>query len=292
MRNERAIVWAAGLLAGTLRLGVAHGDCTDQRTILPADRAAMGAVMTASLRALPPAPAGWVITHSDETPDPPKWVCAELVRRPWACSYTRHYSQTAKTSGPDAKVAQSYEALQKDAAAKQPKLDALMAKITKLNEQIVALVQKGDYAGMQPLSEQRDKLQAEYERIANASDATAGFEAAVAEQNQDSGFNITIDLNPDLEYEGEGATLLPTPSGAQTAFQYHYVAKEEDITIAVVLFGTWHKADATRWVIVAKPGVRLSAPHAIAVVIRAAHERVASVLAAIDYSALAAQLGK
>ncbi len=292
MRTQRAMAWAAGLVAVALRLGVAHGDCTDRRTILPADRAAMGSVMAASLRALPSAPAGWVITHSDETPDPPKTICAELMRKPWAYSYTRDYSQTAKTSGPDANVAQATAALQKESAAKQPKLDELMAKIAKLNEQIVALAQKGDYAAMQSLSEQRDKLQGEYERIANASDAAAGFDAAVAEQNQDSGFNITIDLNPDVEYEGEGATLLPTPSGAQTAFQYHYVAKEEDVTIAVVLFGTWHKADNNKWLLNARPGVRLSAPHGIAIVIRSAPERAASVIAAIDYSALAAQLGK
>lgn len=292
MRNGIPIAWAAGLLATTLSSSIAHGECAENRTILPADRAAMGAVMTASLRALPPAPAGWVITQSDETPDPPKWICIELLRKPWAYSYIRDYRRIEKTPGPDAKVAQASAALQRESAAKQPKLDALMAKITKLNEQLVALVQKGDYAGMQSLTDERDKLQAEYESIANSSDATAGFEAAVAEQNQDSGFNITIDLNADAEYEGEGATLLPTPSGAQTAFQYHFVAKEEDSMIAVVLFGTWHKGDNNRWMLAARPGVRLNAPHGIAVIVRAAPERVASVLASIDIAALAARLGK
>lgn len=293
MHNERAIAWAVGLLAGTLGLSVAHADSEcDFRTILPADRAAMSAVITASVKALPPAPDGWVITQTDETPDPPKTICAELMRKPWAYSYTRDYSRTEKPAGSNEKVAQATAALQKESAAKQPKLDEIMAKLTKLNEQMMALVQKGDIAATEPLAAQRTKLEEEYHRIADGGDAMAGFEAAVQEQNRDVGFNITIDVNKGVEYEGEGATPLPTPQGAQTALQYKQVAKEEDSTIALVLFGTWRKGDDNRWLLTARPGVRLTAPHGIAVVVRSAPERVASVLAAIDFSVLAAQLGK
>ena len=85
---------------------------------------------------------------------------------------------------------------------------------------------------------------------------------------------------------------MPTPNGAQTALQYRQVAKEEDATIALVLFGTWRKGNDNRWLLTAMPGVRMPAPHGIAVVIRGSPERVASTLAAIDFSALAAQLGK
>jgi hypothetical protein len=283
---------ATGLLAGRLCLGAAQSDCTERRAIPPADRAALAAAMAASLRALPRAPAGWVITNGGETPDAPDSVCAEDVRKPWAYSYTREYSQKAKTAGTDAKVVQAGEALQKESAAKQPRLDALMAKITRLNEQIVSLVQKGDIATAEPLIAQRDKLQEEYERIANASDAKAGFEAAVADQVQDSGFDITIDINLEMEYAGEGASPLPTPRSAQAAFQYHRVAKEEDATVAVVLFGAWRKADNNHWLLAARPGLRLSATHGIAIVVHSAPERAASVLAAIDYPTLAAQIGK
>lgn len=291
MRNARTITWAVGLLSAALGLNVAHAEC-NSRTILPADRAAMSAVIAATLHALPAAPAGWVITQGNEMPPAPQMICPELMSKPWEYSYTRDYSQTEKIAGPSAKVAQATKTLQQESAAKQPKLDVLMAKITKLNEQLVALVQKGDYAAMQPLSDERDKLQAEYERIANSSDATAGFEAAVQEQNQDAHFNITVEVNWAVEREGEGATILPAPTGAQTALQYHYVAKEEDVQIALVLLGTWHKADASRWLLVPKPGVRLTAPHGIAVTIRAAPERVASVLAGVNFAALAALLGK
>jgi hypothetical protein len=276
-----------------LGLGVAHadGDC-DFRTILPADRAAMSAVIAASLRTLPPAPTGWVITQGDETPSPPRTICAELMRSPWAYSYTRDYSRMEKPAGSGDKVAQAAEALQKQSAAKQPKLDALMAQMTQLNEQIVALVQKGDIAATQPLAEKRGKLEEEYQRISDSGDATAGFEAAVQEQNRDAGFNITVDVNKGAEYVGPGATALPTPNGAQTALQYKQVAKEEDSTIGLVLLGTWRKADDNRWLLVARPGTRLTAAHGIAVIVRGPPERVASTLAAIDFSALAALLGK
>jgi len=117
----------------------------------------------------PPTPAGWQIVSDDEI-SVPSSICRDVESRPWNYGFTRTFRQVGD--------AEARQKVMEDAAAasaaafelKQPRLDAIMARMTKFNEQMVALVQKGDYAGAEALNVKMAKLQEEYQKVADEGD--------------------------------------------------------------------------------------------------------------------------
>ena len=261
------------------------------RDSTPAERATMTGVLQAAKNALPPAPAGWKIVSGDEIFVVSK-VCRDIESRPWNYGFSRHYSQFG-----------DYETRQKamaDAAAnvaaaqklKQPRLDAVMAKMTKLSQQQVALVQKGDMAGAEAINAEMAKLQAEYQKIADEGDSAQQISAAGKIMNRDLKMIISVRVNAVYEMPDSEVAAFPPPSGALSASRRKTTSEDLDQGHALVLFGKWARNAQGRWQPVHRPNVGPTAANAISVNVTADPNRLDSAIQSIDFKSLAATLAK
>lgn len=289
-RMIATLVLAAAVSGASIARG--DGPCdAGFRDSTPAERATMTAVLQAAKTALPPAPAGWQIVSQDEI-SVVSSICRDAENRPWSYGFSRHYSQVG-----------DYEARQKpmtDAAAnaaaaqklKQPRIDAVMAKMTKLSQQQVALVQKGDTAGAQALNVEMQKLEAEFQKIAQEGNNTQEIEAAGKAMNRDLEMVISVRINPVHETPNSGAAAYPPPAGAFSAARWNTTSAELDQGHALVLFGQWARNAQGRWQPVRRPNVAPTAAHAISVSVIADPNRIVSALQSIDFESLPAALAR
>lgn len=285
------IVLAAAAASGA---SIARGDAPCNagfRDSTPAEHAAMTTVLQAAKTALPLAPAGWQVVSQDEI-SVVSSICRDVENRPWSYGFSRHYRQVG-----------DYEARQKplaDAAAnaaaaqklKQPRIDAVMAKMTKLSQQQVALVHKGDTAGAQALNVEMQKLEAEFHKIAKEGDNTQEIEAAGKAMNRDLEMVISVRVNPVHAAPGPDAAAFPPPAGALSAARWNTTSAELDQGHALILFGQWARNAQGRWQPVRRPNVSPAAAHAISVSVIADPNRIDSALQSIDFDSLPAVLAR
>lgn len=132
MRPKTLCIAAA--LAATLPIVNAYADDECDKGIrqtTAAEQAAMKNVLDTVDRALPPAPQGWVIENERE-PSIATEICRDVEQQPWAYNRSRFYRETAGEQQRQAAVAAAGQQTTADLASKQPRLDAVMAKITAL----------------------------------------------------------------------------------------------------------------------------------------------------------------
>jgi hypothetical protein len=258
-----------------------------------AERAQMTAILQAAKNALPSAPAGWQI-GGYEVISVAGSVCRDVENRPWNYGISRQYDRI-----------DDYEARQKefqDAAAlaaaeqkkKQPRLDAVMAKMQKLSEQQIALVQNSDMAGAEKSNYEMAKLQEEYGKIAAEGDSEAQIAAAGKKMNRDIGISISVQVNPTSGSQDAGARSFALPPGAVAALRWDETGdpNNADQGHALVLFGKWTRTKDVTWRPSLRPNAAPTAAHVISVKVMADPTRIDSVLQAIDFKSLATALAK
>lgn len=292
MRAGIAFASAVSVIAGIACSFVARADgvCNaGYKTIIASDRAAMLGVLEAAQRALPPAPTGWII-GGDETLSVQQTVCGDIWTRPWYYDLTRHYNRIDDQASRDARLREAAAKLKAAQDAKQPRLDAVNARMQELSAKQIAFVEKKDMEHALALNEPMAKLQDEAKRIYEEGDSQAQFEAAAVEIGKDLEMSIQIKVNEGMQMAATGATDFAPPAGAQAATRWTTDMRGDVRATALVLVGGWRVHTPGEWRIVPRPGVTYNRPHAIAVRVDGDAERLDSLIAAIDFKALAALL--
>ena len=172
MRTKTGIVTLTGALMALAVATAAYADgkCVKGfRDTTPAERATMMAALEAAKKALPGAPASWVI-QGDEQITAYREYCLDFIQNPWGYGIGRSYRRNddAQARGERDKVmADASASYTASVAGKQTRLDAIMARISKLGEEGAAAAQKGDTARALAINAEAEKAQAEYQKIAD-----------------------------------------------------------------------------------------------------------------------------
>ena len=292
MKFTRYLTTFAFTVAAITTASMAHADgvCNaGYRDTTAAERAAMTSVLEAARKTLPPAPAGWALVGDDQV-SVPRSLCRDYERNPWNYQYTRHYQQVGDQDARDKMIADVAAANAADMKRKQPRLDAAMARITKLTQQQVALMQKGDTARAEALSGEMAKAQADYEKILKEGDSEQRMAAAQEKYNRDREMTITVQINAGGETAGSDAKSLPLPPGTRAAVHWLANSSRPHEDRALILVGQWAPGAEGHWRPVWRAGAAVQAAHVISIIVVADSERLLPTLAAIDFKSLAAAL--
>ena len=270
----------------------ADGDCyKDYRDTTPAERATMTAVLETVKKALPPAPTGWVIL-GDEQVSVPQSLCMDIELSPLGYGFTRNYQRVDDQEARD-KIIEEAGAKSKAAMdLKQPRLDAIMARMEKLSQRQVALVEKGDLAGAAALGDDMDKIQQEYQKVIDEGDSAQQFQEAAERAGRDLVMTIRLDVNAGKASQMSDAITLPLPPGAKSALRWTTTGANSTGGSAQILLGLWRLVSTGGWASMSRANHPLAAAHTMAINVNADASRIESAIAAIDFNALAKLLPK
>jgi len=271
---------------------IAHADgvcAAGYRTITAEGRAVMIAVLEAGKKALPPAPVGWVILGDDQVSAPTS-ICGDVQRSPWQYQFTRYYQQVGDQDARNKVIADAAAVQAAAMQKKQPRLDAVMARMEKLTQQQVALLQKGDTERAAALNEDMAKLQDEYKKILDEGDSQQQFDAAAARAGKDLEMSISLSVNESRQSFVPGASNLPLPAGARTAVRWSTSSQGKNSESAMFLLGDWRTTTPGEWRLWPRPDILTNAAHGITVRINADPDRIEPTVASINFASLAALL--
>jgi hypothetical protein len=93
MQSNKLLAALACAVAAITSASIARSDGPSDagyRDSTPAERGSMTAILQAAKKALPPAPAGWVILGGDRI-SVPSSICRDYERSPWKYQFKRYY---------------------------------------------------------------------------------------------------------------------------------------------------------------------------------------------------------
>lgn len=263
------------------------------RDITAAERTQMTNVLKAAQSALPPAPEGWIIVEdTSHELSVPGTICGDIEKQPWNYDLARTYRNIANPEARE-KIMMDMAARQRAAMQeRQPRLEAVQAKMQTIMQQQIALNQKRDYAGAEKLQPQLVAAEKEYEKLINEANDPAAMAAADKEFNKDREMFINVRVNPRSENVGPGAQAFAPPAGGKSAQRWHVEDENESKSNdhALYLFGAWQPGEAGRWQQMARPGAPPPAAHGVAVYVRGDPARVTQTVAKIDFAKFAASV--
>jgi hypothetical protein len=256
------------------------------RDTTAAERSAMTTTLESVRAALPQAPDGWVIGGYEELSAPPATRCADSDGIPWGYGFSRHYNRADDVAEREQAQAEAQAAIQADMAAKQPRIDALIAKGQELFVAIGEAVQAGDQARVDALDREYQALQAEIESAYTDSSTQSQYDALGAAISQDRTMSIAVEINATAGYI-EGMQASEAPAGASHAFRGQTTEGGVTEGRTLVMFGDWEERESN--ILGSKKrDVSDAAAHAILVTVTADPARLDTLLAAIDFDAIAA----
>jgi len=259
------------------------------RDTTPAERATMTAVLEAAKKALPPAPTGWVMQGDDQISVTTS-LCRDYEGAPWNYHFNREYQRVDDQEARNKILGDAATASAAAQALKQPRLDAIMARMQKLTERQVALFQKGDYVGAGALDAEVAKAQGEYQKILDEGDSQAQMDAAVAKASRDQTMYIDVVVNSNQETPDATAKSLPLPPGARAAFRWSTTRGTVVEDHALILLGQWQRSADGSWKRVRHPEMAPTAAQVISISVTADPERLNAILGSIDVKSLAAKV--
>ena len=259
------------------------------RDTTAAERATMMRVLNAAREALPPAPAGWVIIN-DDPPSVPQSLCMDFERKPWPYDYSRTFrrADADKQAAIEAGTRAAADIMKADMARKQPRFDAIQAKTAVLVKQQVAFMEKGDMNRALALNEQMAVLQEEGRRIMEEGDAQQRSAAIMKETMRDIEIGISVRVNPAGESPVDDGSVAINVAGNPAA-AHRWDSRDEGSFQggALVLFGQWRTLSNGARRHAVRGDVPANFVHGIAVSVHADEKRLASVIEAINFGALA-----
>jgi hypothetical protein len=128
--NFAQVLRAAFLLAAAICASAAYSDgvCVEgYRDTTAAERQTMLGVMEAAKAALPVAPSGWVIGGYEELSAVGS-ICKDGENTPWSYGFSRTFNRTDDQAAREQALADAGAKIRAAQAARQPRLDALMAR--------------------------------------------------------------------------------------------------------------------------------------------------------------------
>ena len=261
------------------------------RDSTPAERAAVTAVLQAARKALPPAPAGWVIEGDDQISVISN-LCRDYEDAPWNYSFGRSYRRVDDQEARNKIIADAGAASQAAFAQKKPRLDAAMAKVEAIVKKQVAFIEKGDMAGAQALNDDIAKAQADYQKILDEGDSQAQFDAAAAKASRDQSMYINVVVNSNQVTPYSSAKNLPLPPGARAAFRWSTSSDQVPSDHALILIGQWQSTPGGAWQRVRHGSMAPVGAQVMTISVTADPDRIAGIIGAIDVKSLAAVVPK
>jgi hypothetical protein len=286
MKFRSGLATAVSMLVAFAATSLAHADseCVKgYRDTTPAERATMTDVLAAVKKALPAAPTGWVLL-GDEKFSVPTSLCRDLEASPWYYDFTRHYQRADDQEARQKIIADAARKAAADQKLKQPRLDAIMAKMTKLSEQQGAALQKGDAKRTEAIGADIAKLQEEYTKVTNEGDSAQQFAAAADLAARDMAMNIAVQVNGPRATPGDGSSSLPVPPGARAALRWNQSKLQDQ---ALILLGDWKPGKEGFWESAPRAKLAMTSAHAIAIYVNADASRIAPTVKSIDFASLA-----
>ena len=271
---------------------VARGDAPCNkgfRDTTAAERGAVTAVLQAAKRALPPAPTGWVIVGDDQISVTTN-LCRDYEAAPWTYHFGRSYTRVDDQAARDKIMADAAAAAAAVQAKKQPRLDALMARMEKLTKTQVALIQKGDMAGATALNEEMARLQDQYKAVQDEGDSQAQLNASFAEASRDQHMSISVQVNSNQVRPDNNAKVMPPPAGARAAYRWSTDREGLIEDHVLMLLGQWRPMADNVWKRVLHPEMAPTAAQVITIEVTADPGRIAGIVGAIDVRTLATKV--
>jgi len=292
MRSSIALV---SLVVSTSVILVASNGWTDEecykgyRDVTPSESAAMMTVLESALRAMPPAPGGWEVSRNDMYVT--ESVCLDDESTPWRYDSYRTYARVDDRDDRDQILSNAGAQASADMKAKQPRMDAVMARIQELSMAAVAAAEKGDYDKADEINVQIQEASDEMERIMTEGGTLDRIDEATDAANRDTQITITVDVNSGHTLIGYGAEQTTIPPGADGA--YRWTAMEGSVVneTRLILFGGW-QTDGEFFNPVFRAGSAPTAAQAISFLVTADESRIDSVVAAFDFRKVAASVAR
>ena len=285
-----ATMTCAVALAALAPMSRGDGPCNKgYRDSTAAERATMTAVLQAAKKALPPAPAGWLIVGDDEISVTTN-LCRDFEDAPWNYHFGRSYQSVDDQEARNKIIADAAAAFQAALAKKQPRLDAAMAKANAIVKKQVALIEKGDLVGAQSLNDEVAKAQADYQKIMDEGDSQAQMDADLAKASRDLTMYIDVVVNSNQVVADSSARKIPPPAGGLAAFRWSTPRDNVPEDHALILVGPWRANPDGAWKRTLHPGMAPTAAQVITISVTADPDRMAGVLGAIDVKSLAAKV--
>ena len=259
------------------------------RDSTPAERATMTAILEAAKKALPPAPTGWVIVGDDQISVTTN-LCRDYEGAPWGYNFNRHYQRVDDQEARNKIIADAAAASAAAQKLKQPRLDAAMARMNKLVEKQVALIEKGNLAGAGAMNEEMAKLQEDYKKIIDEGDSQEQLEASLAEASRDQIMYISVGVNSNQVTPDASAKPIPLPPSARAAFRWSTTRGSVAEDQALILVGQWQSIAGGSWKRILHPSMPPTAAQVMSISVTADPDRITGVIASINVKSLAAKV--
>jgi hypothetical protein len=259
--------------------------------LTPDERAAMMRVLETVRAALPAAPREWGLIGGDE-PSVGSRFCLD-AGPPWTYRFGRNYqNQSAERAAEyERQNAAAGEIAEASMAAKQSRIDALMAKMTTLGQALADAAQANDQAKVDAINREMEAISAEFERLMNEDDASAQVETTYAETMRDREMSIAVDVNPTQVPMPAGAVpIAAPPPGAVAALRWETSDGGRSDANALILLGAFLNADDGAGWSLPQSNDTSGAPVGYAIRIVADASRIDGMIQAIDYAALSSTL--
>ncbi len=265
----------------------ADSECVKgDRPTTAAERQAMLTAQQAAKAALPAAPTGWAIGGYEELSTRDS-ICRDYEGTPWASNLSRTFNRTDDQAARDQAMADAGTRARAAQAARQPRIDALMAQGEKLGAELGAAAQKGDQARIAAINREMAELSKEMEALYAGGEDQAIRESVAKATTQDRTMKVAVSINSGA-YPGSGAKRATAPAGAHSAYRWTTTADGVSEAHALVLFGNWQPRDGGGFEVQRRGTASPAAAHAIAVRVDADPSRIDSLMGSIDFGALAA----
>jgi hypothetical protein len=259
------------------------------RDTTAAERAKMNSVLQTVKDAMPAPPAGWVI-GGDDSFSVPQSLCQDYALVPLDYGFGRLYRQVGDADRRQKLIDDQSARLGEAYKQKQPRLEAIQAKMEKLNAQQITLLQKGDFAGAEKFSTQIAALQEEYRKVADEGNDPAAMDAASKEMNRDLELTISVRVNPMTASVPTEAKPMTAPAGAKSAWRWHVEDSSQSTDHALYHFGSWFKRPDGSFQPSVRQGAPFSAAHGLTLEITGDPERVTQTITALNFAKVALAL--
>jgi hypothetical protein len=288
-RSAAAVSTASLLVAILLAAPSANADGVCEkgyRDTTQAERQTITSTLEAVRASLPQAPDGWIIGGYEEISALEK-TCSDADDTPWGYNFTRIFNRVDDAEQRDQALAAESAKLQASMAARQPRMDALMARIGELGAALGAAAQKGDQARIDAINREIAQVQTEVESVLNEGSDQAQYEAIAAIQMQDRTIEIAIAVNPSSVWSNDLESTA-APAGAHAAFRGQTADGGVTTGHMLVLLGGWRPREDGGLELVKRGSASSAAAHGIAVNVTADPARLDAVLSTIAFGDLAA----
>lgn len=283
------MVFATAALAAA-PIARSDGPCNKGfRDATPAERATQTAVLQAAKRALPSAPAGWVIVGDDQISVTTS-LCRDYEAAPWRYEFNRGYQRVDDQEARNKMIADAAAISAAAQKQKQPRLDAIQAKGEVLIKKQIALIEKGDMAGATALNEEMARLQEQSKKIMDEGDSQAQMEALLARASSDQFMYINVRVNANQEVPPADARSIPPPAGARAAFRWDTSQEQVPSENALILVGQWQSIAGGKWKRALHPSMAPTAAQVMSISVTADPDRIAGIISAIDVRTLATKV--